>query len=574
LFLRQSFIKKSGRTYLSIIHGYRDKNGNSKSKVVKSIGYLDELLNEFADPVAHFSEMAKEMDKERLSTQSISVTLDMNEQLNRTNANRKNYGHIVFSKIYHELEIDWFLKNARRHENFQFNTDAIMRLLVFSRLLFPASKRASVLNKDTFFDQFNFSLDDVYDALSHFDKISVSLQKHLHEKVTGQYGRETDLVYYDVTNFYFEIDKQDELRRNGACKEKRKKPIVQMGLLLDKKSLPISYKIFPGNTHDSQTLMPMLTVIKKTFGVKRLIVVADKGLNSGDNIAYNTILGDGYIYSKSVKGADKEFKNWVLDKSGYRELTDRYKLKSKLVPDAAVRVTVEQKGKRKIKKEVRIPQKWVVFYSDKYAIRAKYKREEAVEKALDMIKNPAKYRRTFDYGAAGYIQNIKIDKETGEISNIEDTLILDIEKIKEEEKYDGYNAIVTSELDDSDEHIVEMYRGLWHIEESFKVTKSVLEARPIYLRTDEHINAHFLTCFISLLIGRIVEMRLDGKYTIEKITETLRKVACSHLDQNVWLFDYADEITDEMNAAFGTDIGRKIMTLQEIRKSLGQAKRS
>ena len=158
--------------------------------------------------------------------------------------------------------------------------------------------------------------------------------------------------------------------------------------------------------------------------------------------------------------------------------------------------------------------------------------------------------------------------------NIEETLILDTQKIEEEEKFDGYYAIVTSELDDADEQIVEMYRGLWHIEESFKVTKSVLESRPIYLSTYEHINAHFLICFISLLIGRIVEMRLNVKYSIARITETLRKVACSHLDQNVWLFDYADEVTDEMNAVFDTNIGKKVMTFQEIKKSLGQAKRS
>jgi len=574
MFLRKNFSNKTGRTHLAIVQGYRDIDGKNKHKTVLRVGYLDELQKEFDDPIAHFTSVAETMDNERKESKNITITLDMNEQLNRTNANRKNYGHIIFSKIYHELEIDWFLKNARRHENFHFNTDAIMRLLVFSRLLFPCSKRATVLKKDMFFDQFNFSLDDVYDALTHFDKIGVSLQKHLHEKITEQYNRETDLVYYDVTNYYFEIDKQDEWRRKGPCKENRKEPIVQMGLLLDKCSLPISYKIFPGNRHDSQTLMPMLTEIKKTFGVKRLIVVADKGLNSGDNIVYNTIFKDGYIYSKSVRGASNDFKNWVLDKTGYRDLTDRYKLKSKIVPDAVVHYTVEQKGKKRIKKEARLVQKWIVFYSEKYALRAKYKREEVIAKALNMINNPTKYHRTFDYGAAGYIKNLKIDKETGEIINIGDTLILDTQRIEEEEKYDGYYAIITSEINDTDEHIVEMYRGLWHIEESFKVTKSVLGARPIHMRTIEHINAHFLTCFISLMIGRIVEMRLGGKYTIDKITETLRKVACTHLDQNVWLFDYADEVTDNMNAVFGTDIGKKVMTLQEIKKSLGQAKRS
>jgi transposase len=574
MFLRKNYSRKTGRTHLAIVQGYRDIDGKNKHKTVQRVGYLDELLKEHQDPIAHFTAVAEAMDNERKASKNITVTLDMAEPVDRSSTNRKNYGHIVFSKIYHELEIDYFLKNARRHEHFCFNTDAIMRLLVFSRLLFPGSKRASVLNKETFFEQFSFSLDDVYDALTHFNKIAIGMQKHLHEKITEQYKRETDLVYYDVTNYYFEIDKQDELRRLGPSKEHRKDPIVQMGLLLDKCSLPISYKLFPGNRHDSQTLMPMLTEIKKTFGVKRLIVVADKALNSGDNIAYNVILKDGYIYSKSVRGASVEFRNWVLDKSEYHQLSDRYKLKSKLVPDAAVHVTVEQKGKRKVKKTVRLAQKWIVFYSDKYAARAKYKREETIAKALDMIKNPTKYRRTFDYGAVGYIQNLKIDKQTGEILNTGDTLILDTQKIEEEEKFDGYYAIVTSELDDEDEHIVEMYRGLWHIEESFKVTKSVLESRPIYLSTYEHINAHFLTCFISLLIGRIVEMRLGGKYTIAKITETLRRVACSHLYQNVWLFDYADELTDSMNAVFGVNIGRKIMTLQEIKSFLGQAKKS
>jgi len=191
-----------------------------------------------------------------------------------------------------------------------------------------------------------------------------------------------------------------------------------------------------------------------------------------------------------------------------------------------------------------------------------------------MIANPAKYQRTYDYGAASYILNLKIDKETGEIININDTLILDTQKIEDEEKYDGYNAIITSELDDTDENIIEKYHGLWEIEESFKITKSVLGTRPIHMRTEEHINAHFLICFISLLVARIVEMRLGGNYTIERITDTIRKVACSHIDQNIWLFDFADDVTDAMNKAFGTDFGRKIMSLKEIKKNLGAAKKS
>jgi transposase len=573
MFLKRTFQKRTGRTYLSIAQGYRTLDKKSRSKTIQSIGYLDELKKEYDDPIAHFTKIAKAMDTERLADKKVSITLCADERLEKGAANRKNYGHVVFSKIYHELELDRFLKNARRHEKFRFNTDAIMRLLVFCRLLYPGSKRAAILDKERFFDSFKFSLDDVYDSLDHFDKICARLLKHLHEKVTELYGRDTTLVYYDVTNYYFEIDRQDELRKNGPAKEHRKDPIVQMGLLIDKAGLPISYRLFAGNTHDSQTLMPILTEVKRKFGVKRIIAVADKGLNSGDNIAYNMILGDGYIYSKSVRGAGKRFKDWILDDRGYRIVTDKYKVKSKVFSDAPNWVSVGKVNGKNKKKNVPIEQKWVVFYAEKYALRAKHKREEAIAKAAKMIENPSQYKSAFDYGAAAYIENIKIDRETGEILNTDDTLILDEAKIAEEEKYDGYYAIVTSELDTPDEQIIDAYRGLWRIEESFKVTKSTLEARPVFLRTQEHINAHFLICFIALLIARITELRLNNRYTIAKIVETLRKVECSNIDQNLWLFDYADDVTDDMNAAFSTDFGLKMMTLKNIRKNLGLAKR-
>jgi hypothetical protein len=349
MYLRKAYNKKTGRTQLSILHGYRDNNGNSRAKTMLKIGYLDEMQKLYDDPIAHFETIAKQMTAEYKETNQVTITLDMNEQLNIDEIYRKNYGYIIYSKIYHELEINRFLNNARRHEPFEFNSEAIMRLLIYSRLLNPGSKRAAHINKEMFFDSFDFSLDDVYDALDHFDKISVPLQKHLHEQVTEQYNRKTDLIYYDVTNYYFEIDKQDELRRRGCEKNGRRDPIVQLGLLLDTLGLPISYKIFPGNTHDSQTLMPTLTNIKKQFKAKRIITVADKGLNSGDNIAYCTTLGDGYIFSKSVRGASKDFKAWVLDEAGYVGYTDKYRIKSKMVPNAKIKVTTEQIGKKKKK---------------------------------------------------------------------------------------------------------------------------------------------------------------------------------------------------------------------------------
>ena len=573
MYLKKSTSSKTGRTYLSIVHGYWDADRKqSRTRTVKKLGFLDELELQYDDPISFFSALAASMEDERQVDTSVTLTLDSSTQLARGLRYRKNFGYVVLSHIYHELEIDRFLKNARRHENFKFNSDAIMRLLVYSRILHPASKRATVIEKDRFFDSFDFTLDDVYSALTHFHSISSAFQRHLHEMITTLYDRDTTLVYYDVTNYYFEIDKQDDLRKKGAEKNHRKDPIVQMGLLLDSIGLPIAYRLFPGNTHDSQTLMPILTEVKKSFSIGRIIVVADKGLNSGDNIAYNTILGDGYVFSKSVRGASDDFKKWMLDDTGYRHIGENFRVKSKVVPDAVVRVTTKQVGRKKTRKEEKVEQKWVVFYSEDYADRSRHKRAEAIAKAIRLIENPSKYRRTFDYGAAGYIQNLKVDNDTGEILNTTDTLILDLKKIEDEELFDGYYALITSELDDSDEHIIEMYRGLWRIEESFKISKSVLEARPVYLQTKEHIDAHFLICFVSLLITRILELKLKRKYSIASIIDTIRNLTCSNIDQNFWLFDFTSDISDAMNPVFNTNFGQKIMTLQEIKKFIGDSK--
>ncbi len=318
--------------------------------------------------------------------------------------------------------------------------------------------------------------------------------------------------------------------------------------------------------------MPVLKTIKKQFKTDRIVVVADKALNSGDNIAFNTALGDGYVYSKSIPGAGEEFQKFVLDQKGYRGNKD-YRIKSRVVP-TTINVTVGYYKSGKAKKaKVPIDQKQVVYYSRKYDIRAKKKRAELLAKATDMISNPSKYTKSTSYGASAYVANIEFDKETGEILETGKKLYIDEEKVKKEELLDGYYAIATSELDETDERIIEIYQGLWKIEESFKVTKSTLEARPVYVTREDHINAHFFICFIALIIARIVEIRLKNKYTIDKITNTLREVSCSHISANHYLFDYVDEVTDDINEVFDLDIGRKTMTLGEIKKVFANVKK-
>ena len=575
MFLRKNYNKKTGRTYLQIVHGYRDKDGKSKSKTIKSIGYLDDLEKIYDDPIAHFKQTAKQMENERLENDEIVIKIKANSRINKEDKNRKNFGHVVFNKVYHELQLDRFFNNKQRHEKFKYDSNSIMKVLLFARLLYPCSKKKTVKIKDRFFDKADFTLDDTYSCLKHFNKIEKEAQQFIHERIVDQYDRNTDLIYYDVTNYYFEIDQSDEFRKKGACKSNSSNPIVQMGLAVDTQGIPISYQLFEGNTHDSQTLMPILNTIKNQFQTNRIIVVADKGLNSGDNIAFNTVLGDGYIYSQSVRGASEDLKKYVLDDNGYRwiDKDKDFKIKSRITP-TTINVTVGKyaNGKNK-KKKVAIDQKQVIFYSRKYAVRSKKKREEALVKAIDLIANPAKYTKATSYGAAAYVANIDFDKETGEFKDTGKMLFLDEEKIKQEELLDGYYAIVTSEFNESDERIVELYHGLWKIEESFKVTKSTLDARPVYLTLKEHINAHFFICFISLVIARLVEIRLKNKYTIEKILDSLRSVSCSHMDTNHYLFDYADEVTDDINGAFNLDIGQKVMTLKEIKKIFANVKK-
>ena len=573
MFLAKNTSRKTGRTYLQIVHSYRDNQGKTKRKVIESLGYLDELEKEYDDPIVHFTQIAKQMEAERKKGKQFTLTFDTDSKVDRNSTNRKNFGHVVFSKVYHELQLDRFFANKQRHENFRYNSNSIMKILLYARLLYPCSKRATVEIKDRFFDKSDFSLDDVYNCLTHFNTIEREAQRFIHEQIMEQYDRKTDLIYYDVTNYYFEIDQPDDFRKKGASKEHSPNPIVQMGLAIDKQGIPVSYRLFEGNTHDSQTLLPVLKDIKKEYQTDRIIVVADKGLNSGDNIAFNTALGDGYVYSRSIRGADEEFRSYVLNDEGYTWLGQDYKRKSRVIPtDIYVTVGKYKNGKNK-KQKIRVDQKQVVFYSHKYAERSKRQREAVIAKATDLIKNSSKYQKSTSYGAAAYVANIEFDKKTGEVLNTGKKLFLDKEKIKQDEQLDGYYAIVSSELDDSDDHIIELYRGLWRIEESFKITKSELDARPVYLTTREHINAHFFICFIALVIARIVEMRLGNKYSVEKILETLRRVSCSHMHTNLYLFDYADEVTDDINGTFNLNIGQKYMTLGEIKKVFAMTKK-
>jgi len=571
MYLKKSYNKKTGRTYLAIVQGYWDKSTQKvKAKTVRSLGYLDELEKEYDDPISFFSEQAAKMDEQRLDDNiPFSFTIPKSETMNINTNNRKNFGYAALSSIYHELGIHTFLINRQRHSKEEFDANTIMKMLIFSRLLYPASKKKSYEERSRFFEKDDYSLDDVYRCLSFLCKHKDNLQLWINNKSKELYGRDSSLVYYDVTNYYFEIDEQDDMRKKGVSKEHRPNPIVQMGLFMDNNGLPITYELFPGNTNDCLTYRPNLKRIKTQYGLGKAIVVADKGMTTGDNIWYTLSAGDGYVFSMSVRGADKELKDYVLNENGYEWLGEEYKRKSRRYPRT---IQVTTTSGKKIKKTV--DEKQVVFYSKKYDRRAKAERAAALAKAQDLIAHPGKYTRATSYGAAAYIKNIDFDKDTGEILNNGKALSIDENKIKDEEALDGYYVIVTSEMEETDDRIIEMYRGLWRIEEAFRVTKSDLEARPVFVSTKDHIEAHFLTCFVSLMIARILEMKTEHKFSITKILESLRKSECSHIQQNYYLFDYYDEVLKEVGEKTSIDFSHKCMTLADIKKILGKTKKT
>lgn len=563
--------QKNGRIYLSIVDGYYDKGkGHSRTITIEKVGYLDELEKQHEDPIAFFNERVQVLKKEKAERKSpVSIEFSHDEKLTYDYAYRKNFGYSVISQIYHELEIDKFLINKQRSSKINFNSNDIMKLLVFSRLLHPASKKKTFEGRNRYFEKNNYSLDNVYRCLSFFNKHSSSLQLWLNDRIKQQYGRSTDLVYYDVTNYYFETDTLDDLRKKGVSKEHRPNPIVQMGLFMDNMGIPITFELFPGNTNDCLTFRPGLSRIQKEYNLGKIIVVADKGMTTGDNIYYTLSGKNGYVFSMSVRGADKKFKEYVLDERGYEWYGSEYKRKSRLYPRT---ILVTARNGKKLKKVV--DEKQVIFYSEKYAKKAKADRAKTIAKAIDIINSPGKYSRATSHGAAGYIKNITFDKETGEILSPQKLLELDVEKLQEEEALDGYYAIVTSEYKEHDDHIIDIYRGLWRIEESFRVTKSDLEARPVFVSREEHIQAHFLTCFIALIIARIIELKLDHKYSIGRILESLAKSECTHMKQNYYLFDYFDDVLEDIGSIFQLDFSKRIRSLGEIKKILASTKKS
>ncbi len=467
LFLKQTKYK-NGKTYLSIVDGYW-KDGKVKQKVYQKLGYLDDLKKEFEDPISYYKKYVESLKKEFIS--KITTTFNIN-QYNDFDDDTFNIGYAFLKKIFQDLNISSVLKTKQYSTDIEYSLTKACELLTYSRIINPGSIKYTFEHKNQFFEPFDLNLNDLYRSLKPILDCKEDIFKIIWDNTKDKYNRDASTSFYDCTNYYFEIEYDDEdlidengnivkkgIRKRGPEKNHRPDPIVEMGLLLDKNGFPISYNLFPGNTSEKETLVPEIHNIKKRHNINKVIVVADRGLNCSDNMIKLSGIDldkenrDGYIYGQSIRGADQEFKNWVL-KDNYtidkiidddgNEIT--FKHKSRIYPKKMY-ITRDDlgltKNGNKRKQLITVDQKQMIYYSQKYADKQRRDRQMVIEKAKDLIKNPGAYTKTTSYGAAGYIDNIKFDKETGVVSNGTE-LKLNEEKIKEDEKYDAHNIIVTS----------------------------------------------------------------------------------------------------------------------------------
>ena len=594
--------KPNGDIYLSIREKYHIPKVGSRERTVESIGYLSKLKETMDDPIAYYTQYAKELTEKANAEKNVSIPIDLKATMDVGTNDVRNVGYGILKNIYKELEIDKFWNWKNRGRKMKFSTDQIMKLLTFSRALNPGSKRYTLNNKGFFFEPFDdCSLDDIYHGLDIIAENKDDLQKWVYDHSQKIYKRDMSVSYFDCTNYYFDIshpdvDETDEdgnpidengnpakakYRKRGPEKNHRPDPIVEMGLLMDRNGIPIAFDMFPGNESEKVHMRPIINKVKDEFDDCRVIYVADRGLNTSDNIYW--LNGDnksedndrdGYVYGQSVRGADAEFKKWVLKKDYHVDkLTDddgnevTFTHKSRIHPKE-LNVNVTKPGQKKaVKKKVVVDQKQMVYYSEKYAKKQKADRDAMIARAKDLIANPKKYTRVTAKGSSSYVINIAFDKNTGEIVSGK-SLSLDEEKIREEEKYDGYYSIVTSELKMSDEEMRKVYKGLARIEDSFKVTKTYFESRPVYLRTNDHIDAHFTTCFLALVLIRLLELKLGSKYNAGKILESLKQYNCTKLHTNIWKFTYYDEVIEACAKAFDLTLNLQNRRQQDIQRLL------
>lgn len=550
-----------------ISKGYINDKGVSTSVIIRKLGTLKDLLLEHGPTRDDVMAWAKE--EARLETlkykqeqeeKQIKITFHADRQLDYDTQTFFRGGYLFLQSIYYQMQMNKICRKLKQKYKFQYDINAILSDLIYARILEPCSKRSSYKVASEFLEKPSYELHDVYRALdvlgAECDMIQAEVYKNSH--FMGQ--RNDKILYYDCTNYYFEIEQEDGSKKYGKGKEHRPNPIIQMGLFMDGDGIPLAFSLFPGNANEQTSLKPLEKKVLEDFGCHKFIYCSDAGLGSESIREYNHMGKRAYIVTQSIKKLKKEENEWALSPQGFKRVSDDKPVDITKLPE-------DDKGlyyKDEPYTTKKLHQRLIITYSPKYALYQKSIREKQVERAQKMLDSgKTKKNRKNPNDPARFIGRMAVTKD-GEAADIKQ--YLDEDKIVEEAQYDGLYAVCTDLLDDEVEDILKISEGRWQIEECFRIMKTDFSARPIYLQDENRIKAHFLICFLALIIYRYLEKKLDLQYTCEELLDTLKAMNFAGIQEQGFLPLYRREkITDDLHTVCGFRTDYQFITKSKMR---------
>ncbi len=575
--MRLSQSKSKNATSLYVIKDVVEGNKRT-TKIVEKLGTVKELEEKLdgQDPIEWAKEYIEELNKkEKEQKRDVLVKYSQSKQINKGVQRSFNGGYLFLQQLYHQLGLDKICKDISLKYKFTFNLDSILSRLIYGRILFPSSKLNTYQESKNLLEQADFELQHVYRALEVIAKESDFIQSQLYGNSLSVSKRNDRILYYDCTNYFFEIEDSDGLKQYGYSKDHKPNPIVGMGLFMDGDGIPLAFDIHSGNTNEQTTLKPLEKRIFKDFGLSKFVVCTDAGLSSAANRKFNDINGRAFITTQSVKKLKKHLKQWALDPTGW-SLDGENKLFDISLLDNDEKKYEKYKSRTFYKerwiKENGLEQKLIVTYSLKYRDYQRKIRAGQIERADKLIKNrksDIKKKNQNDFRR--FISSTNVTKD-GEIAD-ETIYDIDTKVVAKEEMYDGFYAVCTN-LDDDAPTIAKINHRRWEIEECFRIMKSEFKARPVYLSRDDRIQAHFTTCFLALVLYRYLEKALDEKFTSHEIIKGLRDMNFYSVPTEGYVPTYTrTDFTDALHEAFGFRTDYEIVSLKKMKNYFKETKK-
>jgi len=553
-------------------------NGTRTSKIVEKLGTVAELEKKLngQDPIEWAKKYIEELNrKEKEEKREMLVKYSPSKLINKGEQHLFNGGYLFLQKIYHELGLHKICKRISQRYKFDFDLDSILSRLVYGRVIFPSSKLATHELSKKFIEQPNFDLHQIYRALEVLAKETDFIQSALYENSLKIYKRNTGVLYYDCTNYFFEIEQEDGNKQYGPSKDHKPNPIIQMGLFMDGDGIPLAFSMNKGNMNEQLTLKPLEKKIISDFELSKFIVCTDAGLASEENRKFNDKDGRAFITTQSIKKLKEHLKNWALSPDSWTlpgsektyDISKLDEIMEKSNPEDREKIRSKVFYKERWIKENGFEQRLIVTYSIKYRDYQRKIRNGQIERAQKLIDtNPTKLKKCNPNDYKRFIHKISCTSD-GEVAEKE-LYSIDSSLILKEESFDGFYAVCTN-LEDDVSEIIKVNRRRWEIEECFRVMKSEFKARPVYLSNDDRIEAHFTTCFISLILYRLLEKKLSKKFTCHEIITGLRDMDFLEIKGDGYIPAYTrSDFTDALHDSFGFRTDYQIVTSAAMKKIL------